>query len=74
MQIEIHQAKNCLSELIQLANNGEDVVITQNDQPVVRLHAIKQPVKKRQLGALKGLVKSMNEDFDKPLPDFEHYS
>ena len=38
------QAKNQLSELIDRALNGEDVVITRHGQPVVALKPVSRPV------------------------------
>ena len=72
--VTIEEAQNTLSELIHRLTPGEEVVITENDQPVARLvptHPI--PARKpRQFGTLKGTVLSM-EHFDDPLEDFEEY-
>lgn len=73
MQVNIHEAKSQLSRLIQAALNGEEVVIARNNQPIVRLQPIAQPLSKRKLGALSGLVTSIAEDFDAPLHDFKDY-
>ncbi len=71
MQVNIHKAKSDLSRLIQRSLNGEEVIIARNNEPVVRLQAIKRPVTKRNLGSLHGLVKSIPDDFDDPLDDFQ---
>lgn len=73
MQVNIHDAKSQLSRLIQLSLEGEEVVIAKNNQPVVRLQAIKPTIKKRQLGSMKGFVLSVADDFDQPLDDFQDY-
>lgn len=73
MQVNIHEAKSQLSRLIQYALEGKDVVIARNNIPVVRLQALARPRTRRQLGALRGLVKSVSADFDAPLNDFEDY-
>ena len=56
------------------ARTGEEVLITENDQPVARLiaaaPAVRQP---RKLGTLKGTVLYMAPDFDAPLEDFKEY-
>ena len=72
--VTIQEAQATLSVLIHRLTPGEEVVITENDQPVARLlptpptHA-KKP---RLLGTMKGTVLSM-EHFDDPLEDFEEY-
>jgi prevent-host-death family protein len=72
--VTIEEARNNLSELIHRLTPGEEVVITENDQPVARLVPPPpiQPKKSRQFGTLKGTVLSM-EHFDDPLEDFEEY-
>ena len=72
--VTIEEAQNKLSELIHRLTPGEEVVITENDQPVARLvPTAPTPAKKpRQFGTLKGTVLSM-EHFDDPLEDFEEY-
>ena len=73
MQVNIHQAKSQLSRLIQSSLNGEEVIIAKNNRPVVRLLAIRQPLVKRKLGSLRGLIKSIDDDFNEPLNDFQDY-
>ena len=55
--VSIQDAQNKLAELIRGLAPGEEVVITENDQPVARLIAaalaVRQP---RKLGSLKGTV------------------
>lgn len=73
MQVNIHEAKSQLSHLIQCVLNGEEVIIARNNLPVVRLQAIAKLPGKRKLGALRGLVKSIADDFNAPLDDFQDY-
>ncbi|MGK7945433.1 MAG: type II toxin-antitoxin system Phd/YefM family antitoxin [Microcystaceae cyanobacterium] len=68
-QLDIDQAKSHLSQLIDLAIKGEDIVITQDDKPVVKISPIKRPLKR---GSARGKI-WMSEDFDAPLEDFEEY-
>jgi prevent-host-death family protein len=73
--VTIEEAKTTLSELIQRLTPGEEVVITDNDQPVARLvpaASASQPRKVPQLGTMRGTVLSM-EHFDEPLEDFKEY-
>ncbi len=71
-QIDINKAKGQLDSLFQSALSGEEVLITQNNQPVLKLVRIANPQKRRQSGSAKGLI-SMLEDFDQPLEDFREY-
>jgi len=71
MQVNINEAQSQLSRLIQYSLDGEEVIIARNNQPVVRLQAIKPPLLKRKLGALSGLIKSIDDDFNAPLDDFQ---
>ena len=73
--ITLDNAQANLSQLIHKLNPGEEVVITENDQPVAKLVAAEVPVPKkpRQLGTMKGTVLYMAPDFDAPCPGFEEY-
>jgi antitoxin (DNA-binding transcriptional repressor) of toxin-antitoxin stability system len=71
-QFNIHIAKAQLSELIQKALLGEEVIIAKDNKPMVKLVALTHPKHKRQLGTAKGLIK-IAPDFDEPLEDFKDY-
>lgn len=43
MLIKMHQAKTKLSELVERALAGEDVIIARGEQPVVRLVPVRAP-------------------------------
>jgi antitoxin (DNA-binding transcriptional repressor) of toxin-antitoxin stability system len=73
--ISLQEAQSRLSELIHRLAPGDEVLITENDQPVARLVAPESqpPRKARVPGTLRGSVISMAPDFDAPLEDFEEY-
>jgi prevent-host-death family protein len=71
-QFNIHVAKAHLSELIQKAMLGEEVVIARDNKPVVKLVALHPPKPQRQLGFSKGQVE-IAPDFNAPLDDFKDY-
>lgn len=85
-QIDLDEAKSQLARLIQSALDGEEVILTENDQPVLKivrvaeantpvmLHRRDQPATKprRQSGSAKGSI-HMSDDFDEPLEDFAEY-
>jgi prevent-host-death family protein len=71
--VSIQEAQSKLTELIHRLSPGEEVMITENNQPVARLvaNAPSKPV--RKLGTMKGSVLYMASDFDAPLEDFREY-
>lgn len=71
-EIELEQAKAQLERVIQTALDGEEVVITQNQEAVLKLVPVPRPKGRRKAGSAKGLI-SMAEDFDEPLEDFKEY-
>jgi prevent-host-death family protein len=73
--VSIQEAQAQLSDLIHRLTPGEEVVITENHQPVARLVPAAPPCEPRKvprLGTLRGTVLSM-EHFDDPLEDFQEY-
>ena len=71
-EIELEKAKAQLERVIQTALDGQEVVITQNQEPVLKLVPVPRSNGRRKAGSAKGLV-SMAEDFDEPLEDFKEY-
>jgi prevent-host-death family protein len=71
--ITIQQAQAPLPDLIHRLAPGEEVCITENNQPVAKLIPTGEPPKNPpQFGTLRGTVLSM-EHFDDPLEEFEEY-
>jgi prevent-host-death family protein len=68
--VNIYEAKTRLSQLVDLAAGGEEVIIARAGRPVARLVALRQPVVKRKPGRLRGRV-WISDHFDDPLPEFE---
>lgn len=71
-QVNIHMAKAHLSELIQKALLGEEIIIARDNKPMVKLVPFQQPKQQRRLGLAKGMV-TIAPDFDEPLEDFKDY-
>jgi antitoxin (DNA-binding transcriptional repressor) of toxin-antitoxin stability system len=71
--VTIQEAQAGLSDLIHKLVPGEEVVITENDQPVAKL-ARTEPKKQWpcKAGSAKGKI-WMAPDFDAPLEDFKEY-
>lgn len=68
----IFQAKTSLSDLIQRAQKGEEVIITSGRErkPVARIVAFKQSKESRRIGFLEGQG-DVGPEFFEPLPDDE---
>lgn len=65
IEVDIHKVEENLSRLIDQALVGDEVVITRDGKPVVRLTPIR---KKRVPGLARGKIQ-IAPDFDDPLPD-----
>ncbi|NWF59772.1 MAG: type II toxin-antitoxin system prevent-host-death family antitoxin [Fischerella sp.] len=72
-QVDIVKASKSLSELIEAVIGGEEVIITRENQPLVRLVVISETKPRPQFGSAKNLI-VMSEDFDEPLEDFNEVS
>ncbi len=66
MSIPLKEAQEKLPELIHQLTPGEELVITENDQPVARILPAAQSGKQRTLGSMRGTVLQMAADFDAP--------
>ena len=67
-QVNIHQAKTHLSQLLEDVARGEEIVIAKAGKPIARLVAVTTPSQPRQRGLLKGRI-TIATDFDAPLPE-----
>ncbi len=70
--VSLEEAQNTLTDLIHRLTPGDEVVITENNQPVARL-ILATAMSQRKLGSMKGTVTYMAEDFDGPLDEFKEY-
>ena len=67
--VNMHKAKTQLSQLIAAAEAGEEIVISRDQHPAVRLVPVGE-VPKRVFGALAGKI-SVGPEFFEPLPEEE---
>ena len=65
--VNTHEAKTHLSQLLERAARGEEIVIARAGKPVARLVAYEEVKVARTGGQWKGLVR-IGDDFDAPLP------
>lgn len=66
--VTVYYAETRLSELVDKAASGEDVVISRNGMPLVRITRLESSKRRVKFGLLKGKL-TVPADFDAPLPD-----
>jgi prevent-host-death family protein len=65
--VNLYEAKTHLSELVERAAAGEEIVIAKAGKPKARLAPLLGAAERRKPGGWKGEV-VVAEDFDEPLP------
>jgi len=70
VQVNMHEAKTRLSQLVELVEDGERVVIARDGTPVVELVRLDPAHINRRGGQWKGKAE-IADDFDAPLPELE---
>jgi len=73
MTVNIHEAKTRLSQLLIAVEQGEEVIIARNGNPIATLVPFAQKARMRTLGCAEGTIAYMATDFDEPLPEFAEY-
>jgi antitoxin (DNA-binding transcriptional repressor) of toxin-antitoxin stability system len=74
--ITIEEAQATLKEIIHRLKPGEELVITENQQPVAKLvgeQAERARPSRPGPGLCKGMITYMAPDFDAPLEDMKEY-
>ena len=66
--INIYELKTHFSKFVDMAMQGEEIIITKLGKPVARLCPLAKKKPKRAPGVLKNKVK-ISKDFDAPLPE-----
>lgn len=66
--VNIYDAKTRFSQLVDKAASGEDVVVSRNGKPLVRITRLEPSKRRIRFGVLAGKV-NISADFDAPLPD-----
>jgi prevent-host-death family protein len=70
VQVNMHEAKTRLSQLVALVERGERVVIARDGIPVVELVPLAPAQNRRPGGQWKGKAQ-IASDFDAPMPELE---
>ena len=71
-QVDIAEAQRRLLDLIQAAEQGEEVIIMRGQQPLIQLVPLHHPMSQPEFGSARGLI-TIADDFDAPLDDFIEY-
>jgi prevent-host-death family protein len=73
-QISVTEASEHLAQFINAALDGEEIVITQDERPVVKLTPLEPTPKRYPAKAVsaRGLV-WISDNFDESLEDFKEY-
>ncbi len=66
--IDVRDAQAQLPELLTLALEGNEVIISEGNKPLARLVPVAASKRKRIAGLNRGAIR-MSDDFDEPLPD-----
>lgn len=72
-QLNVDEAKAHFPDLIEAAINGEEVFITRDDQPVLKIVRVESARPRPKFGSAKGMV-TIADDFDAPLEEFRDYT
>jgi prevent-host-death family protein len=71
VKVSVYEAKSKLSQMINRALEGEEVIITRNGEEVAKIEPVRKK-KRNWIGMYEGQIK-IHDDFDDPLPEFEDY-
>ena len=66
--VDLYDAKTNLSQLVERAAAGEEIIIAKAGRPLARLVPLQVRTEPRVPGLLKGKIR-IGPDFDDPLPD-----
>ena len=71
--VSVHEAKTHLSRLIEQVLAGEEVTVTRNREPVIRLVRVAPMAVPRTswIGTMKGRLGPIPDSFFEPLPEEE---
>lgn len=72
--MDVEQAENHLTEIIEKLSPGEEVVLTRDDKPVATIRATSEkPREAPKFGTLRGTILYIAPDFDDIPEGFEEY-
>jgi prevent-host-death family protein len=66
--INLYEAKTNLSQLVERAAQGEEIIIAKAGRPLARLVPLAKRTERRPLGLFRDEIE-IGDDFDAPLPE-----
>jgi prevent-host-death family protein len=74
MNVSVAEAKAKFSELLKLAEAGEEITVTRHGKPIATIAAAENPKGERKslIGAMKGQI-WISDDFDELGPEWNEY-
>ena len=72
MKVSVYEAKSKLSQMINKALEGEEVIITRNGEETVKLTPVRRN-KQDWIGMYDGQIE-LHDNFDDPLEEFEYFN
>jgi antitoxin (DNA-binding transcriptional repressor) of toxin-antitoxin stability system len=73
LQINVHDPKIKLSDLIEAAEKGEEILIVTDNKKTYKIIEVEKPKRRRKAGSAKGMIE-IADDFDAPLEEFKEYT
>lgn len=73
MKVSVYEAKSKLSQMINKALEGEEVIITRNGEDTVKLVRVNGKKKRDWIGMWEGQIEIPDSFFD-PLEEFDEYA
>jgi prevent-host-death family protein len=70
--IDINDAKDKFQEIVLQAEQGDEIIITKNNKPIVKISSLQEKKFHRKAGSAKGMIK-ISADFNEPLEEFKEY-
>jgi antitoxin (DNA-binding transcriptional repressor) of toxin-antitoxin stability system len=72
-QISIQEAEFQFAGILSEVRNGEEVILTDHDSPVVKMIPLVQTKRHPKFGSGKDLIAYIADDFDETPEDFKDY-
>ncbi len=73
MKVSVYEAKSKLSQMINKALEGEEVIVTRNGEETVRLVPVQKNKQQDWIGMYDGQI-TIEDDFDAPLEEFDYFN
>ncbi len=72
-QITVHEAQLQFATMMLNVSHGEEIIITDHDEPIAKISPMVKPQPRDRVGAAKGMINWIADDFDETPEDFKDY-